>query len=255
LLVYYYIYDNFIQDKRFEKEVQLIENRLTDLGIAGKVARLALFRNAEEMIRDEVQRGVSTVVVVGNDETIRKVLDVIAESGLVFGLIPLGPHNDLAQLLGIPLGVAACDILSSRIIETIDVGTINGRRFITGISIPNFSAEICCEDRYRVFPEGVGSLEVWNLSCGMTNDVNAVSNPCDGKLETIIRTRVRKGWNVLHRRRIHESVLPLESFAIRSETPISVFADGEEMTGTRFDIGVESMILRVITGRNRLFSS
>ena len=253
--MYYYIYDDFIQDKRFEKEIQLIENRLTDLGIAGKVARLALFRNAEEMIKDEVGRGVSTVVVVGNDDTVRKVLDVIAESGLVFGFIPLGPKNDLAQLLGIPQGVAACDILSSRIIETIDVGVVNGRRFITGLTIPNFSAELCCEDRFRVFPKGAGSLEVWNLSCGMTNDVNAVSNPCDGKLETIIRTRVQKGWNLLKRRRIHESVLPLESFAIRSENPISVYADGEEITGTRFDIGVESMMLRVITGRGRMFSS
>jgi len=253
--VYYYIYDDFIQDKRFEKDLQEIENRLTDLGIAGKIARLALFRDAEEMVRDEVIRGgISTVVVVGNDESVRKVLDVITESHVVFGMIPLGPKNSLAEILGVPMGVAACDILSARIIETIDVGTINGRRFITGVSIPNFSAEISCEERFRVYPQSEGSLEVWNLSRGYTNQTEIISNPCDGKLEAIIRTKSGgRGW---FRRGGHqESVLPLSSFAIRSKDPIIAYADGTEMTGTRFDIGVEPMTLRVITGRNRQFYS
>lgn len=253
--MYYYIYDDFIQEKRFEKELQLIENRLTDLGIAGKVARLALFRDAQEMIRDEVARGVSTVVVVGNDVTIRKVLDVIAESGLVIGLVPLGENNEIASILGVPKGVAACDILSARSIQTIDVGTINGRRFISGVLIPDFSAEISCEDRFRVYPKGEGALEVWNLSSGQTNELDAVSNPCDGRLETIIRTKKGRGWNPFGKKKSFESVLPLEAFAIRSQEPILVYADGEEMQGTRFDIGVEPQALKVITGRDRRFEA
>ena len=52
--MYFYIYDEFVQNKRFEKELLQIENRLTDLGIAGKVARLALFRDVEETVRDEL---------------------------------------------------------------------------------------------------------------------------------------------------------------------------------------------------------
>jgi diacylglycerol kinase family enzyme len=252
--VYYYIYDDFIQDKRFEKEVQAVENRLTDLGIAGKIARLALFRDAEEMVRDEVGRGgVSTVVVVGNDETVRKVLDVITQSHVVFGLIPLGPKNTLAELLGVPSGVAACDVLSARIIETIDVGTINGRRFMTGVQIPEFSAEISCEERFRVYPQAQGSLEVWNLSSGMTNETATISNPCDGKLEAIIRTKLKSSFWSRKKARA-ESILPLSSFAIRSKDPITAYADGVEMTGTRFDISVEPMTLRVITGRGRQFN-
>ena len=44
--MYCYVYDEALQDRRFERELAYIETRLTDLGIAGKIARLALFRDA-----------------------------------------------------------------------------------------------------------------------------------------------------------------------------------------------------------------
>jgi hypothetical protein len=253
--VYYYIYDDYLGEKRFEKEVQKVEGRLTDLGIAGKIARLALFRNAESMIRDELRKGIETVVVVGNDETVRKVIDVIAQSGVVFGIIPIGPKNEIARLLGIPQGVAACDVLSARILETIDMGSVNGRRFISGLSIPEFSGEITCDDRYRVYPKEDGALEVWNLYEGSANDQGKISNPCDGKLETIIRTKPSSKLKLFGKKKAYESMIPLESFAIRSSDPMILFADGERMEATRFDVSVEAKVLRAITGRSRLFET
>jgi diacylglycerol kinase family enzyme len=245
--MYCYLYDEFIQgNKRYERELLDIENRLTDLGIAGKISRLALFRNAEEMIRDEIDRGVKTVVVLGNDDTIRKVLDVISESKIVLGLIPIGPKNELARLLGIPNGVEACDVLSARRIEQIDVGTINGRKFITGVRVPDFRAELMCNDgKYRVVPTSRADLEIQNLA--------DVCNPCDGMLSANIHSSVRKGWGPFARHEQTNSVLPFQFLAIRSDKPISLYADGEEMQGTRFDIGIEAMILKVITGKSRVF--
>lgn len=245
--MYCYLYDEYIQqNKRFERELLRIENRLTDLGIAGKVSRLALFRNAQEMIRDEIERGVSTIIVVGNDETVRKVVDVVAESDVVLGIIPIGPGNELARLIGIPEGVAACDVLSARRIERIDVGTVNGRRFITGLSMPNFHAEITCEDKFRVTSVArQAELQIRNLG--------DVTDPRDGRFEAVIRSAVKTGWGIFARTQLKESILPLSSMAIRSEKPISLFVDGEEMKSTRFDIGIEPMVLRVITGKTRVF--
>ncbi len=243
--MYCYIYDEFVQDKKFERELLKIENRLTDLDIAGKVLRLALFRNAEEMIRDEVRRGVSTVIAVGNDKTVRKVLDAVADSGVTFGLIPLGPDNSLAKLLGVPEGVAACDVLSARRVESIDVGTVNGRRFITGVSCPDFRAELTCEGKFRIAPKQKGDLEIRNLCAHESSD------PCDGYLEAVLRVDNSRG--LFRKKRIGKSVLPAQNLAIRSEKPMAIYADGEEMTGTRFDIGIEPNVLRIITGRERLF--
>jgi len=246
--VYCYIYDEFVQDKKFERELLKVENRLTDLDIAGKVLRLALFRNAEEMIRDEVRRGVTTVIAVGNDSTVRKVIDAVADSGVTFGVIPLGPNNALATLFGIPEGVKACDVLSARIVEDLDLGTVNGRRFITGISCPNFKAEITCDGKFRVSPKRSGELHIRNLA--RRDRMTGVSNPRDGYLEAVIRVMNPRG---LFRRRMGQSSLPAQNLSIRSDVPMSILADGEELTGTRFDIGIDPGVLKVITGKGRLF--
>ncbi len=246
--MYCYLYDEFIQEnKRHERELLKIENRLTDLGIAGKISRLALFRNAEEMIRDEIERGITTVVVLGNDETIRKVIDVVADTPeVVLGIIPIGPNNELARMLGIPEGVEACDVLSARRIETIDMGTVNGRRFVTSLTMPEFHAELTCEGKYRIFPTArKAQLEIRNLA--------DVADPCDGKFEAIITAAVSTGWGPFKRSSLKESILPMRSLAIRSDLPVSLFVDGEKMTSTRFDIGIEPMTLQVITGKGRVF--
>jgi diacylglycerol kinase family enzyme len=247
--MYLYVYDEIVQDRRFEKEMHLIENRLTDLGIVGKIARLGLFKRADELIRDEVRRGVTTVVVVGNDDTIRQVLDVAADEHVTFGVIPLGPNNRIAKLLGVPEGVAACDVLSARIVETIDVGVLNGKRFVCGVSVPSTGTEITCEGRYRVTTDGRGSIEVKNL-CVADSDVADVADPRDGMLETVIRVP-RRNW--LFRTRWGQTTLPLRSLAIRSDRPVSLVADGREVQGTRFEISVEPMALKVITGKARQF--
>ncbi len=247
--MYFYIYDEFAQDKKYEKELLQIENRLTDLGLSGKIARLALFRDAEEMIRDEMRRGVTTVVAVGNDETVRKVLDVVAENGVTFGLIPLGAPQALAKLLGLPEGLAACDVLSARIVETIDTGIVNGRRFITGVSVPNFTAEVTCEGAYSITTKGAGWLEVRNLVAQGAGN----SDPRDGVLEAVIRVAVPRLWGLVGKKRFGTSLVPSHSLSIRSQRPIEVFADGEKMVGTDFTIGIERLMLKVITGRARMF--
>lgn len=251
--MYYYIYDEHTQDKRYEKEVLAIENRLTDLGISGKVARLALFRNAEEMIRDEIRRGVQTVVVVGNDATVRKVINVVVETGVTFGILPVGFPNMVATLMGVPKGEEACDVLSARHVETIDTGSVNGRRFIGGISMPKFQAELTCDGTFRLTPKHEGALQIRNLVVGETWHQDEIANPTDGKLEAVIEVEVASGWGILKRKKVCKTVIPFETLAIRCEEPSTLFVDGEELTANRFDIDVESGTLKMITGRGRMF--
>src|SRR3989339_771218 len=186
--MYYYIYDEFVQDQKYEKELLRIENRLADLGLSGDIARLALFKRADEFIREEIRRGVTTIVVVGNDETIYKILDVITETDLTFGIIPLGPNNHIARSLGIPEGMLACDVLSARIVQTIDTGMLNGKRFLAGVRIPETTAEITCGDCYRVKPTTKGSIEINNFTVSKEQEHGQVfSDPQDGFLDAVIR--------------------------------------------------------------------
>lgn len=251
--MYYYIYDEFTQEDKYEKELLKIENRLSDLGLLGNIARLALFKQADEFIREEVRRGVTTVVVVGNDKTIYKILDVVAEEKLLFGIIPLGPENFLAQSLGIPEGVAACDTLSARMIQTIDTGILNGKRFIAEVHIPETIVEITCADNYRVKPQKKGTVEVRNFSFWKDEQESLLlSNPCDGFLETVIKVDYSKKW-WFKKKKTGITRLPLQTCTIRSPKPVIAFADGKEIQSARFDISVDPLSLRVIIGKERVF--
>ena len=252
--MYLYVYDAFVQDHRYEKEIQKVENRLTDLGIAGKIVRLGLFRRADEFIRDEVERGgATTVVAVGNDTTVRQVIDVVVDTKVVLGIIPFGSDNQIATLLGLPEGEAACDVLSARIVENIDVGVVNGKRFIRSVSIPAAKAEINCEGNYKVTPQGRGTIEVRNLFVPSEGERGLISNPLDGRLEAVLQIATKSGglsfWKKIH----GESVLPLKSLEVRTQETVSAFMDGVLIEGTRFDFSVESKVLKVVTGKGRMF--
>jgi len=71
------------------------------------------------------------VVVMSGDGLIGQVGGVLAETGATFGILPGGRGNDLARVLGIPTRIqGAADILAAGRTREIDVGEINGKRFL-----------------------------------------------------------------------------------------------------------------------------
>ncbi|MEK7665454.1 MAG: diacylglycerol kinase family protein [Patescibacteria group bacterium] len=249
--MYLYIYDEFVQEKRHEREVASIENRLTDLGITGKIIRLALFKRADEQIRDEARRGVSTVVVVGNDHTVRKVLDAVVEVGLPLGMIPVGGESAFARMIGVSSGVASCDVLSARVIQQVDVGLLNGKRFVAGLRVLTPEAELFCDGRYRVTLTDRGTMEIHNFTTFDAIEQEEVGNPQDGTLDAVIRTDGRRSF--FRRKQSCQTRLPIHTAFLQSKHPIRVLCDGEEMRADQFQIGVEEGTLKVITGRARKF--
>ncbi len=247
--MYLYIYDEFIQDKKFLRDIALVENRLTDLGIAGKIIRMALFRQAGEQVRDEARRGASTVVVVGNDRTVCQVLDAVVDVDLPLGIIPLGPGNRLAQMIGIPEGVAACDVISARNVERIDTGLINNKRFLAGIRLDHPNVTLTCEDQYRVLTGEDGLIEIRNLIPVDSETFSDMGNPCDGMLDA--RIEVSSGG--FFGKRVHATKLPVRFATIETAENVSVSCDGVPLQGKRFEIRVDPLTLKVITGRTRMF--
>ena len=127
--MYFYIYDGFLQDKKYSKLLSEIEARLIDLSIQGKTARLHMLNNMKELISDEVKRGAETVVVLGDDKTVTKAINAIADLDVALGIIPIGGDHVLADYLGIPFGLPACDVLSKRVKERIDIAKVNANYF------------------------------------------------------------------------------------------------------------------------------
>lgn len=250
--MYVYLYDSFVRDRAQAREISAIEHKLTDFGIAGKVLRITSFTNPRIIVEDEVRRGATTVVLVGNDETLGRVLSRAADIDTTFGFIPIGSKNALAPVLGIPVGVGAAEVLSRRRVEKIDVGIVNGRFFLFRISIPPAQVVVECEGRFVVASERERvSVEVCNL-LGPSWKGN-VLHPQDGLLETYLRPA--GGVGRMFRKAIpgDESVFSVRQLVVRSREAIPVFVDDRPSRETKLEISIARKRVKMITGKGRKF--
>ncbi len=247
---YIFIYDEFLTDKRHERVLAAVEQRLATLDLSGRVGRLTLFRNPKDLV-EGMARGQAgaTVVIVGNDQTLDRVMWFLPDLDVIVGYIPLANPSDMAKLLGIPLGVEACDVLGARHIETLDVGRLDDRYFLTEVRLPRTNAAIDIEGRYRVSAMYGGSLAVRNLGKASGGEA-CVSDAKDGLLEVVISPQSGdrgRFWQ----RSMPETRILMRAGSIVSEEPVEAFADDHAVSGRHFALDILPGKLRMVTGRRR----
>jgi diacylglycerol kinase family enzyme len=251
--MYQYIYDNFLSEKRHAKTLAELENRLTDLGIHGRIDRMHPLKSLRESIEDGLRKGVRTIIVVGDDDTFKKVLDVVPGKNVVMGYIPFVHPSPIADMLGIPEGVAACDLLSARLTETLDIGRVNGQYFLTAVSFPAEEMRIECEGKYRVELGRGGRVSICNTTTLDTSDgIVHAGNPFDGYLEAVFVPGA-KGF-FFRRTGVQKSVLLLRKIVARAAKPFTLMADGRALQQQTAEIDVAAERLRVIIGKGRTFA-
>ena len=87
--------------------------------------------HATELVK-EVGADFDVVVSVGGDGTINEILNGMPDLNKPMGIIPIGTGNDFARSCSIKIGdlESAVDVLLGHDVKKIDVGEVNGRRFI-----------------------------------------------------------------------------------------------------------------------------
>ena len=100
-----------------------------------------------------VDGGADVVIAAGGDGTVSAVAGVVAGTGAVLGVIPLGTLNHFARDLNIPLDPReAAMVLVRGKTGKVDVGEVNGRRFINNSSLGLYPSIV----RYRESRERTG---------------------------------------------------------------------------------------------------
>lgn len=261
--MYFYVYDSFLNDRKYEKTLAEVETRLTDLGISGKIGRLTPFNNAKGLIRDEVRRGVETVVVVGNDETVANVVDGLGDAKVTLGIIPVGAPCEIGAALGIPEGVDACDVLSKRVTQKIDLGSVNGHLFLSQIRLPKGQLTMEGEGKYRITAMMtecetiVSNLRRDSMLSQDERECLVSGDPQDGFLDALITPKTGRFRKFLLARKgaCLSSVIPVRKLAIDSDEPMAIDVDGKKIVSGKFSIEVVPQRLKVITGRERVFAA
>ena len=252
--MYVYLYDDFLRQKKYDNLLKVMETRLTDFGIAGKIIRLQNFTNAKLVIDEEIRKGVSAVVIVGNDKTFGQVLSRAATCEVLFGFLPLGENNSIAQVLGIPVGEEACEVLAKRRKVNLDVGWFNNRYFVSQLYIPPSKITVEYDERFRVSAKNEMELVVCNLQPfvwkGQGLNKQQIIHPQDGKLEAFLQPLQKKFW-----RNIYEepSVFPFEEMTVSSKSPFVVEADGTRSKETKIKIKLARSRIEMVVGKERKF--
>jgi len=252
--MYFYLYDNYLTEKKYKSALDKIENRLTDLEMRNKTGRLSLLKNIKEMIEDEIARGIKTVVAVGDDQTVFKVINVLAyHPDITLGIIPIGPNNNIAKILGIPPEEEACDVLSSRIIKKLDLGKINHHYFISEISFPGKGITISNKEGYSIKPNDTAEVKIYNFNF---KDSFAITNPQDGILELLVKEKESSLLPKFLKNKKHkdQSLFSITDIEVTSNNePVKILIDNHHTIKTPAHISVIEKRLKVIVGKNRLF--
>jgi YegS/Rv2252/BmrU family lipid kinase len=87
--------------------------------------------HATELVK-EIGDRFDVLVSVGGDGTINEVINGVPDIKIPFGMIPIGTGNDFARSCSIPYDSIeeAIQILLNHDVKTIDVGEVNGRKFV-----------------------------------------------------------------------------------------------------------------------------
>jgi len=255
-IMYLYIYDSFLNNKKYSNVLIRIENRLADLDIKGKICRLNILKNMKEVIEDGVNQGIKTVVAVGDDLTFSKVVNIIAELDITLGLIPVNGKSKIAQILGIPNDEYACEVLAQRLIKRLDLGKINQQYFIDSATIasPAVTLEF---DNYKISPISKNSLvSLCNLGFLTDNQTiykERLSNPADGFLEAVVAPLKGGIFNKL-KGAVKQSIFPFTKIKITSQgEPATIIIDQQAVSKTPAEVTVAPKKLKVIVGSKRLF--
>jgi diacylglycerol kinase family enzyme len=258
--MYYYIYDSFLSDKKYTPTLHRIEARLMDLGINGRTERLSLLKSLREIVEEAVQKGATTVVAVGNDETISKIISFLPNLSVTLGIIPVGQNNHIAQILGIPENEEACNTLSARITEKIDLGKANDFYFISSLQIPAQKEIVIDCGNYFISPlSDQGNINICNFDNTLTSRATGQagpSNPKDGVLEAVFSETPKQSglFGIFKKEFSRDSVFPFKKMKIKcAKECLPVIADGQITIKTPVTVEVAPKKLRVIVGKNRMF--
>lgn len=256
--MYLYLYDHFLNAPKYNKILANIEARLTDLGIGGKISRLSPLKDIQELIKDEVYGGVNTVVVVGNDTTVTQIINELVDLQITLGIIPIGPRNSIAELLGIPNAEDACDILSARRIARLDLGKINNVYFLSNITVSSGKVTLECDHKYHITPNDENhEIFICNLRPAfITHTPKNQFNPSDGYLEALIKPSDGMSGSIfgfLKSKAGKSSVFPIKKISISGNGSLTVVTDGQKILKTPVKIEVVPAKLKFIVGKKRAF--
>ena len=256
---YAYIYDDFLKDHRYQEIVASIEVRLASMNLSGRIGRLSLFRSPEELVHGFINQGVKNIVIVGNDNTVNKMIHSLADLPVVLGYIPVAEPYNIASLLNIPVGVEACNVVGARLIDRLDLGKVNDRYFLTEVAFNYTKGKLRIANDYTLSMVNGGAVLVRNLGAINRNN-RAISDVHDGLLESYLLPFNSKGSKIpfikdLLIKNTKPTKILFKEAELFSLSKIEALVDQIPIEANSFKFSIESKKMRFITSRVQQYAN
>ena len=244
-----------------------ITANLENQRILGEVAKANPVQRPEELCQIGLNRGYTTIVVIGADTTINNLAPLIANKKATLGVIPLDKNSSFWNLLGCTNWEEACEILPKRKLDIFDLGHIKpDHYFLTYIKI---APEENKKPGSSQLPAQVNFGDFTTES--YVNEI-IITNGCDNPKLDILEARAGYTDNMLSvyyytkkgnkkglfskifnpsTDKIFSSVFHTNKLIIKHlEKPLTVFGpDNQIITKTPIEISVVPRILKIIVGK------
>jgi hypothetical protein len=162
-----------------------------------------------------------------------------------------------AELLGIPVGLLACHVLSSRLLETVTLGQVNNQYFLQSVVGEGQPALECEYDgrTYQVSLESPHQVKICNFDRGWEQGGPPGSGQLENSLATILTPLGKKSWFSFGKgASLKPTVIPTQTVKVTSlDDEISLHVDGYRTIKTPAIINVAKERLKLIVGKKRLF--
>lgn len=135
-----------------------LQARIADLAKGAALFSTSRSGEAESLARAAVKDGFQIIVAAGGDGTVNEVVNGIAGTDAILGLLPLGTMNVFATELGLPASdLDRCwELISGRQIRRVDLPSANGKHFVQLAGV-GFDAQVVKETS-RAFKRSFGPL-------------------------------------------------------------------------------------------------
>ncbi len=243
-----YLYEHTLGVKRYQKNLEKLETRLTDLGLNGKIYRLAPMTRVEEVVREEIKKLPKTIVVVGSDTLFTRVASLLVGKSIPIAIIPIGSESLCATAFGIT-SENACRTLAGRRLVEIDIGKINtGAIFISQLLISTPNPVLKIDDEIVARAEGTTNIQIANVLPDDYGYRGIKASPEDGQLNMYI-LKTESGF---FRKDVSQSSIACRNVEFISG-PYSAIVDGGVQVHDIRSVSILPKSLTVIVSKERKF--
>lgn len=248
-----------------------IKSYLAHLDLNGEFVEAKQKEDVANIAQEALDRDIDTIVAIGGDGIVNRIIQVIAGKDITLGVIPIGETNLLAKFLKINNWRKGCEVLVKKEIINLNLGLVNDKKyFISSVEVEseeektrNFFKKIVSRKKEKKYTNAIINIENINSNLKMQTEVSSImisSMPFPlpenidlqeimEKEELSIITKSKpQGKNKTSE---EITVLAGRKIDISSKQKMDVKIDGENFGKTNVSIEILPKALRVITPKRK----